>query len=173
MRELVEGEAHVTFCPLVVHQEHVVEAKTLLVHVQEPHGHATRPDHKTDELDTLFGVSKFESGCGVSSSRTRYTWMKKRQSAKRSVCALRGLRCIRSESGIYQPGVRSIYGGRRTGFGLLVHQRYGHDDVVEDAEADLEVRAEGKLHSEEDVRENGREFGVGASLRVRRELKPR
>ena len=52
MRELVGIEALVAIRPLVVHKEHVIEAEALLVHIQEPHGHATGPNHQADELRT-------------------------------------------------------------------------------------------------------------------------
>ena len=47
---------------------------------------------------------------------------------------------------------------------LFVHERDGHDDIVGDGEADLEVRAERELHAEEDVGEDGHELRVGTGL---------
>lgn len=49
-RELSNAIAHVTVAPFVVHQQDIIETEALLVHVQEPHAHATGPYHQADEL---------------------------------------------------------------------------------------------------------------------------
>ena len=51
-----------------------------------------------------------------------------------------------------------------TGFGFLEHQRDRHNHVISDREADLQVRAERKLHPEEDVAEDRHELRVCSRL---------
>lgn len=43
---------------------------------------------------------------------------------------------------------------------FLVHQRDGHDNIVCDREADLQVRTQRNLHSQEDVGKHSHEFCV-------------
>ena len=47
---------------------------------------------------------------------------------------------------------------------LFVHERDGHDDVVRDREADLQIRAQGGLHAEENIAKDGQELGVRSGL---------
>ena len=50
--ELGFGVALITIGPLLVNENNIVKCKSLLPHVQEPHGHGAGPHHQTNELIT-------------------------------------------------------------------------------------------------------------------------
>jgi len=121
MVKLILAETLPTLRPLVENENDMVEAQSLLVHVQEPHGHSARPHHQTNEQVNL----------------------EEELPVRQTIC-----------TGI------TWFTSHQVGFGLLVHQGDTHDDVVSDTEANLLVRAQGELHSQEDVREDGHELHV-------------
>jgi hypothetical protein len=53
--QLIDRVALVPVDPSIVDQYDVVEPEALRAHVQEPHGHCTRPHHEADELGVRSG----------------------------------------------------------------------------------------------------------------------
>ena len=129
--------------PLVVDQDDIVEVEAILIHVYEPHSHTARPSHEPEELvDRKPMLSE-------TNAMTNQVNLEEQPPV-----------CKTIPSGIPRPPQHEV----RLRF--LVHQRDGHDDIVCNREANLQVGTQGNLHSQHDIGEHCHEFGVGTDLGV-------